>query len=51
MFRDAEIEDGTFLVLDRLVYAPDGGKVEILDDEALEEDLDPSGAKEGVDNK
>ena len=51
VFRDAEIEDGTFLVLDRLVYAPDGGKVEIVDDEALEEDLDSSGAKEGVDNK
>ena len=51
VFRDADIEDGTLLVLDRLVYAPDGGKVEIVDDEALTEDLDSSSVKEAADKK
>jgi len=42
VFRDPEIKDGMLLVLTRLVHAPDGGKVEIL-----EEDM-PSLTEEGV---
>lgn len=32
VFRDSSIPDGTLLVLNRLVFAPDGGKVEIIDE-------------------
>lgn len=39
VFRDEAIPDGTLLVLDRLVYAPDGGKVVVVDDEVID-DLD-----------
>ncbi len=38
VFNDPSIEDGTLLVLDRLVYAPDGGKVEIVNDGTLSEE-------------
>ena len=51
VFRDPGVDDGTLLVLDRLVYAPDGGKVEIVDDEALDEELDSSSVKEAADKK
>lgn len=37
VFRDASIEEGALLVRTRLVYAPDGGEVEIVDDDGLEE--------------
>jgi RND family efflux transporter MFP subunit len=33
VFDDPEIEDGTLLILSRLIHAPDGGKVEIMEDE------------------
>lgn len=33
VFRDPEIRDGMLLVLTRLVHAPDGGKVEILEED------------------
>ena len=33
VFRDSTIEDGTLLVMTRLVYAPDGGTVVIVEDE------------------
>jgi len=33
VFQDPEIEDGTLLILSRLIHAPDGGKVEIMEDE------------------
>ena len=51
VFRDPDIEDGTLLVLDRLVYAPDGGKVEIVDDESLEEDVDSNDVTEAAGKK
>ena len=51
VFRDPNIEDGTLLVLDRLVYAPDGGKVEIVDDEALDEDSDLNSETEAANKK
>ncbi len=43
IFRDTEIPDGTLLVLTRLVYAPDGGTVELvpLDDEEEEGTMAP----------
>jgi RND family efflux transporter MFP subunit len=41
VFNDPSIEDGTLLVLDRLMYAPDGGKVEIVDDGTLSEEESP----------
>ena len=37
VFRDTTIEDGMLLVLNRLVYAPDGGQVKLIEDEVLEE--------------
>ena len=33
IIRDSSIEDGTLLAMTPMVHAPDGGKVEILDDE------------------
>ena len=36
VFRDPALEDGTLLVLTRLVYAPDGGKVVILPEDDAE---------------
>ena len=33
VFHDSTIEDGTLLVMTRLVYAPDGGTVVIVEDE------------------
>ncbi|MFP6867398.1 MAG: hypothetical protein VCA35_15755, partial [Roseibacillus sp.] len=33
VFQDSTIEDGTLLVMTRLVYAPDGGTVVIVEDE------------------
>jgi RND family efflux transporter MFP subunit len=38
VFNDSAIEDGTLLVLTRLVYAPDGGQVELIEDTDLAED-------------
>lgn len=35
VFRDDAIEDGILLVMTRLMYAPDGGKIVIMEDEAL----------------
>lgn len=37
VFREAAIPDGTLLVRSKLVYAPDGGKVVIVDDEVPED--------------
>jgi RND family efflux transporter MFP subunit len=47
VFRDLEIEDDTLLVLTRLVYAPDGGKVVIEEDDIP---ADPDGAAAGSGN-
>jgi multidrug efflux pump subunit AcrA (membrane-fusion protein) len=37
VFHDPTIEDGTLLVLNRILYAPDGAKVKLLEDDGLVE--------------
>ena len=37
IFKSSSLEDGTLLVLTRLVYAPDGGKVVVVEDEVPED--------------
>jgi RND family efflux transporter MFP subunit len=37
VFHDPAIEDGTLLVLNRILYAPDGAKVKLLEDDGLVE--------------
>ena len=40
VFKSSSIEDGTLLVLTRLVYAPDGGEVVVVEDELPEDTVD-----------
>ena len=40
VFKSSSIEDGTLLVLTRLVYAPDGGEVVVIEDELPEDAAD-----------
>ena len=54
VFHDPEIEDGTLLVLNRLVYAPDGGKVKIVDDDNSPDEallLDTNKRQKGTEGK
>jgi RND family efflux transporter MFP subunit len=44
VFRDESIDDGMLLVMTRLMYAPDGGKIVIMEDEIP---VDPSTAAAG----
>ena len=37
IFKSSSLEDGTLLVLTRLVYAPDGGEVVVVEDEVPED--------------
>lgn len=52
IFRDADIPDDALLVLTRLVYAPDGGKIVIIEDEIPAEpdraELAPESGREGA---
>ena len=56
IFRDSSLEDGTLLVLTRLVYAPDGGGIIIIpeeneaapDDSPSEEATSTNGDKEAA---
>lgn len=52
IFQDPGIEDGALLVMTRLVYAPDGGMIFIIEDTLLDEsesaELPPEKGKEAV---
>ncbi len=51
VFKSSSIEDGALLVLTRLVYAPDGGEVVVVEDELPEDTADSAQAESNTVNQ